>query len=138
MTADPAPIQLAIETPAEPERAWEALTDPNRVAEWLTDASPVGRTGDRYRLDFGDSTVEGVILAHEPGKRFSHSWAWDDTEPSEATVVTWTVEPRPGGGTIVALEHGGWDEAGADESIRNDHLGYWTAYLEDLEALLAD
>jgi uncharacterized protein YndB with AHSA1/START domain len=132
------PIRLVVETPAEPDDAWSALTDPDRVAEWFTDATPVGRPGDEYRLDFGDSVVEGEIVAVEPGRRFSHTWLWDGAEPEERTVVTWTVEARRGGGAIVSLEHAGWTEAGLDASIREEHRGYWTAYLEELEALLND
>jgi uncharacterized protein YndB with AHSA1/START domain len=59
MTAPLEPIRLSIETPADPETAWQAISDPDRVAEWFTDASPVGGVGDPYRLDFGDSAVDG-------------------------------------------------------------------------------
>ena len=139
MTETLAPIVIAIETPAEPDEVWEALTDPDRVAEWFTDASSVGAPGDPYRLDFGDSVVEGRIVRVEPGRAFAHTWAWaDGDDVDDETIVTWTVEPRPGGGTIVTLDHDGWSADGANQSSRDDHLGYWTAYLEELEALLAD
>lgn len=137
MVVRPAPIQLSIETPAEPELAWEAITDPDRLAEWLTDVSPLGVPGDPYRLDFGDSAVEGVVVAVEPGRRFAHTWRWEGGEPAEETLVTWIVEPLPGGGSRVLLEHGGWSEEGANAASRDDHRGYWEAYLEDLAALLA-
>jgi hypothetical protein len=51
--------------------------------------------------------------------------------------VTWTVEPLKAGGSLVSLVHGGWPETTSDDTTRDDHLGYWQAYLEDLLALLA-
>ena len=51
-------------------------------------------------------------------------------------MVTWTVEPLPGGGTRVKLVHDGWAEAGVDEASRDDHEGYWSGYLDDLVAIL--
>jgi uncharacterized protein YndB with AHSA1/START domain len=137
-TVRPAPIELSIETPADPEIAWEAISDPDRVAEWLTDATPLGEPGDPYRLDFGDSVVDGSVVRVEPGHSFAFTWAWDGDETAAGeTLVTWTVEPLPAGGALVTLVHEGWPETTPDDTTRDDHLGYWQAYLEDLAALLA-
>lgn len=131
------PITLKAATSGSPAAAWAALTDPTLVVEWFTEASPVGPVGSPYRLDFGDgSVISGRIRALEPGHRLAYSWAWADTEPVEETLVTWTIEPLPDGGTEVTLEHDGWAEAGSDETARNDHAGYWEGYLEDLVAVL--
>jgi uncharacterized protein YndB with AHSA1/START domain len=131
------PIVLSIDTPAAPDDVWAALTEPERIAEWFTDASPLGAVGDPYRLDFGDgSVVEGFVTALEVGRRFAHTWAWADAEPSTETVVSWSIEPTGAGGCRITLTHGGWAEAGVDEAIRIDHEAYWSGYLEDLEAIL--
>jgi uncharacterized protein YndB with AHSA1/START domain len=133
----PSPIDLTVETEASPATVWSMLTDPRRVAEWFTDATPVGRIGDPYRLDFGDgSVIDGVITELEPGRRFAYTWAWVGAETHEETLVAWSVEPRDGGGTEVRLVHDGWAEAGLDGSVRDDHQGYWMGYLEDLAAVL--
>lgn len=133
------PIVLEIETPAPPAEAWAAVTVPERVAEWFTDASPLGGVGSAYRLDFGDgSIVEGVVTELEPGRRFSHTWAWPDSEPGEHTVVSWAVDPLEDGGCKVTLTHDGWSAAGLDASAREDHEGYWIGYLEDLKAFLEE
>lgn len=132
-------IRLAIESRAEPARAWAYLTDPELVSRWFADASPLGGVGDTYRIDFGDgSVVEGRIMDVEPGRSFAHEWAWLDAEPGPAapTLVRWEVAGAPGGGSRVALLHDGWTEAGADETLRDDHETYWTGYLDDLQALL--
>jgi uncharacterized protein YndB with AHSA1/START domain len=137
MTTTLPPIVLEMETAASPADAWAAVTVPERIAEWFTDASPLGEVGTAYRLDFGDgSIVEGVVTELEPGRRFSHTWAWADAEPRQETVVSWTVEPLPGGGSRVTLVHDGWAEAGVDEASRDDHEGYWSGYLDDLVAIL--
>jgi uncharacterized protein YndB with AHSA1/START domain len=131
------PIVLTATTTGSPKATWAALTEPEKVVEWFTDASPVGRVGSPYRLDFGDgSVVEGRIRALEPGRRLAYSWAWADVEPVQETLVSWTIEAVPGGGTRVTLEHAGWTEAGADATSRNDHEGYWDGYLEDLVSVL--
>jgi len=133
----PPPIRLSIETPADPEAAWLALTDPDRVTEWFTDISPIGRVGDPFRIDFGDSTVEGVVVDLQPGSRFAHTWRWEDADADEQTLVAWTVEAVGDDGSRISLEHSGWPATTADDTTRDDHAGYWQAYLEDLEALLA-
>jgi len=132
----PAPIQLSIETPADLETAWSALTDPDRVTEWFTDVSPLGAPGDPYRIDFGDSSVEGVVVDVQPGRRFAHTWRWEGADADEQTLVSWTVEAVGDDGTRISLEHTGWPATTADDTTRDDHAGYWQAYLEDLEALL--
>ena len=133
----PEPIVLSIETPADVETAWSALTDPDRVAEWFTDVSPLGAIGDPYRIDFGDSSVEGVIVDVQPEHRFAYTWRWEGSDAGEQTLVSWTVEPVGDDGTRISLEHTGWPATTADDTTRDDHAGYWQAYLEDLEALLA-
>jgi uncharacterized protein YndB with AHSA1/START domain len=133
----PQPIVLSIETPADPETAWEALTDPDRVAEWFTDVSPIGIAGDPYRIDFGDSAVVGVIVDVQPLLRLAYTWRWEGAEADEQTLVAWTVEAVGDDGTRITVEHTGWQATTADDTTRDDHAGYWQAYLEDLEALLA-
>ena len=133
------PIVLEIQTVVTPDEAWSALTEPSRVAEWFTDVSPLGEVGDPYRLDFGDgSVVDGVVRDVESGRRFAHTWAWLDAAPRQETLVTWTVEALPTGGTRILLVHDGWSEAGAYEAIRDDHEGYWSGYLDDLAAILGE
>jgi len=134
-----APIRLVIRTPAPADVAWAFLTDPERVEQWFTAASPVGVVGEPYVLDFGEgSVVQGSIVKLDPGRRFAHRWAWLDAEPRQETLVTWIVRPLEGGGSEIELVHDGWDEAGADDVIRDDHEAYWSGYLDDLRDLLED
>ena len=131
------PIRLVAHLPVGPDVAWAYLTDPARVVEWFTDASEVGPVGSTYRLDFGEgSVVEGQVEAVEPGRTFAHRWAWIDADPRQETLVTWTIRPMSGDASELELVHGGWDEAGADTAIRDDHEAYWSGYLDDLRDLL--
>ena len=134
-----APIRLMLQTPAAPGLAWSYLTDPERVAEWFTAASPVGEIGEPYVLDFGEgSVVHGAIVEVEPERRFAHRWAWLDADPRQETLVTWIIRPLESGGSEIELLHDGWDEAGADAAIRDDHEAYWSGYLDDLRDLLEE
>jgi uncharacterized protein YndB with AHSA1/START domain len=133
------PIVLSVETAAPPEVAWSFLTDPERVASWFTDATDVGDVGDRYRLDFGDgSVVEGEIVELTPGRSFAHLWSWTDAEPTSPTLVRWLVEARPAGGSRIQLIHEGWEAAGVDAVLRDEHETYWTGYLDDLGDVLEE
>jgi uncharacterized protein YndB with AHSA1/START domain len=129
------PIELVLETTAAPADAWLAITDPARIVLWLTEATPLGPVGSAYRLDFGDGTVVGEVLELEPGRRFSHAWRWEGRDPADVTTVTWSVEPRAGGGSRVRLVHAGWGEA-AGMLARDDHEAYWAGYLDDLRDVL--
>ena len=132
------PIELVVDTGADPATAWRTLTDPDRVALWLTTASRPQRVGDTYRLDFGEgSIVRGEILVLDAGRAFAHRWAWDGGEAGEVTLVSWTVDGRPGGSRI-SLRHDGWDEAGLDATARDNHAAYWAGYLEDLRDVLEE
>jgi uncharacterized protein YndB with AHSA1/START domain len=132
------PIVIARDTPATLEAAWDALTRPELVERWFTAASPIsGGVGAPYRLDFGDSATSGIIVEMVPGRRLAYTWAWEDAEPRQETLVSWELEPQAGGGCRVTLRHEGWSAAGADEAARDDHAGYWQGYLDDLVDLLA-
>jgi len=135
----PTPIRLSIRTRVPTATAWAYLTDPERVATWFTAASPVGAVGEPYVLDFGEGdVVQGEIVAVQPERLFAHRWAWLDSEPRQETLVTWLVRPLEEGGTEIELIHDGWNEAGADTTMRDDHEAYWSGYLDDLRDLLED
>lgn len=132
-----APIHLSRRVRTGRPATWAALTEPALVAHWFAIVTPLGKVGDPYRVDFEDgSAVDGFVLAVEPGRRFMHSWRWAGDEETRTTRVTWAVEPMSTGGSRIVLEHDGWADAGLTESDRDDHAGYWDAYLEGLRELL--
>lgn len=132
------PIVISLEAAVDADLAWRYVSEPQLIERWFTTTSRAERVGGPYRIDFGDgSVVDGVVRALEPGRSLAYSWAWEGAEPRQETLVGWTVEALPGGGSRVTLVHDGWAEAGADEATRDDHAGYWDAYVDDLRALLA-
>jgi len=140
MNQEPAtvePIMIEIEVPVPPDRAWQAVTDPAEVTEWFADVTPVDGIGSPYGIDFGDgSAVEGRVKVLDPGRRVAYSWAWAGEDGGPVTLVTWEVEPRGEGGSLIRLTHDGWSEAGADAETRDDHADYWDGYLDELREML--
>ena len=132
-------IRLRAETAASPATLWAWLTEPEKLARWFTAASPLGAPGNPHLLDFGDgSAVEGTVRAVDAGRSFSHTWRWRDEPEASATLVSWTVEPLPGGRAAVVLVHDGWMEAGLPAAVRDEHATYWRGYLGALVDPLAD
>jgi uncharacterized protein YndB with AHSA1/START domain len=76
--------------------------------------------------------VEGVwanVLEYEPPSRFVLAWKPND-RPEPATEVEIRFEPD-GAGTIVRLEHRGWDKLGERAAeAREGHDGGWQLPLE--------
>ncbi len=131
------PIRISGETVATVDAAWAALTEPAQVARWFAVTTPVaGGASSIYSIDFGDgSVIDGVIREIVPHRRLSYTWQWRGQDENP-TLVTWELEPLADEGCRITLTHEGWQEAGADEALRDDHAGYWEGYLADLLDLL--
>ena len=61
-----------------------------------------------YDLETGEGFEIGRVLAWEPGKRLVFTWRQANWEAAESTDVEVRFEPS-GSGTLVTVEHGGWD-----------------------------
>lgn len=101
------PLTFEAFYPHPPERVWKALTDSSAIAQWLLPADFRPEIGFRFRLKGGRTAgIEGTVIEAEAPRRLSYTW-FDEGEDGAAgtpSVVTWTLEPRPGG-THVRLEH---------------------------------
>jgi len=130
-------IRISGETVATVTAAWAALTEPGQVARWFAETTPIeGGAGSAYSIDFGNGgVIDGVIRELVPARRLSYTWQWRGQE-EQPTIVTWELEPLAGRGCRITLTHEGWQEAGADEALRDDHAGYWEGYLADLLDML--
>jgi uncharacterized protein YndB with AHSA1/START domain len=101
--------------PHPPERVWRALVEPEALASWLmpNDFRPV--VGHKFQFRVGSpprgwrGIVDCEVRVVDPPRRLSYSW---QGEPNHRpTVVTWTLEPVPGG-TRLRLEHAGFRGVG--------------------------
>jgi uncharacterized protein YndB with AHSA1/START domain len=91
------------EIPFSPEKIWRALTQPHLIEEWLmkNDFKPVVDHHFNLRGDWG--AVDCQVLAVEPNKRLSYTWAANGLE----SVVTWTLT-RTSKGTHLRMEQSGF------------------------------
>ena len=91
------------EIPFPPEKIWRALTQPHLIEEWLmkNDFMPVVDHRFNLRGDWG--AVDCQVLAIEPNKTLSYTWAAMGLE----SVVTWSLTPT-GTGTLLRVEQAGF------------------------------
>ena len=118
------------ELPHLPDKVWRALTQPQLLEEWLmkNDFKPLVDHRFRLRADWG--AVDCRVLAVEPGKTLSYTWAAYGLE----TVVTWTLTPA-GTGTRLRMDQSGFrpDQPQYYEGAK----GGWPRFFAALEQLLA-
>ena len=118
------------ELPYAPEKIWRALTEPDPLERWLmkNDFKPVVNHRFQFRADWG--TVDCRVLAVEPRKTLSYTWAAYGLE----SVVTWTLTPA-GTGTHLRMEQSGFP---ADQpKYYEGAKGGWQRFFAGLEQLLA-
>ena len=113
-----------------PDKVWRALTQPQLLEEWLmkNDFKPLVDHRFRLRADWG--AVDCRVLAVEPDKTLSYTWAAYGLE----TVVTWTLTPA-GTGTRLRMDQSGFrpDQPQYYEGAK----GGWPRFFAALEQLLA-
>ena len=118
------------ETPHAPEKVWRALTEPHLIEEWLmkSDFKPVVDHRFNLRADWG--TVGCQVMAVEPNKALSYTWAAYGLE----SIVTWTLTPTSTG-THLRMEQSGFrpDQQQAYQGAK----GGWRQFFAKLEQVLA-
>jgi uncharacterized protein YndB with AHSA1/START domain len=118
------------EIPFPPERIWSALTQPHLIAEWLmkNDFKPVVGQGFNLRADWG--AVDCKVLAVEPNKTLSYTWAAFGLE----SVVTWTLTPTSTG-THLRMEQAGF-RPDQEQAYQGARYG-WKQFFANLERVVA-
>ena len=118
------------EIPYPPEKIWRALTQPHLIEEWLmkNDFKPV--VGHRFDLRADWGVVDCQVLAVEPNKTLSYTWAAYGLE----SVVTWTLTPTSTG-THLRMEQSGFrpDQPQYYQGAK----GGWQRFFAALEQILA-
>ena len=118
------------ELPFPPEKIWRALTQPHLIEEWLmkNDFKPV--VGHRFDLRADWGAVDCQVLAVEPIKTLSHTWAAHGLE----SVVPWTLTAT-GTGTRLRMEQSGF-RPDQKQAYGGAKAG-WPQFLAKLEQLVA-
>ena len=118
------------EIPYPQERIWRALTQPHLIEEWLmkNDFEPV--VDHRFNLSADWGAVDCRVLAVQPNKMLSYTWAAYGLE----SVVTWTLTPTSTG-THLRMEQSGFrpDQQQAYQGAK----GGWPQFFAKLEQVLA-
>jgi uncharacterized protein YndB with AHSA1/START domain len=118
------------EVPFPPEKVWRALTQPQLIEKWLmkNDFKPVVDHAFTLRADWG--AVDCKVLAVEPDKTLSYTWAAYGLE----SIVTWTLTPTSAG-TRLRMEQSGFrpDQPQYYEGAK----GGWQRFFAALEQVLA-
>lgn len=93
--------------PHPPERVWRALTDPKALGEWFMPNSFEARVGHVFEFRTApapgfDGVVHCQVIEVDEPRRLVYTWhgGWTPTP----TLVTWSLDPVPGG-TRLRLDH---------------------------------
>ena len=118
------------EIPFPPEKIWRALTQPQLIEEWLMQNDFKPEVGHRFdfRADWG--SVGCQVLAIEPNKTLSYTWAAYGLE----SVVTWTLTATSTG-THLRMEQSGFRDD-QQQAYQGAKYG-WQRFFANLEQVLA-
>jgi uncharacterized protein YndB with AHSA1/START domain len=118
------------EIPYPPEKIWRALTQPHLIEEWLMKNDFKPDLDHRFRLSADWGGVDCQVLAVEPNRTLSYTWAAYGLE----SVVTWTLTPT-NTGTHLRMEHSGF-QADQRQAYQGARYG-WQQFFAKLEQVLA-
>ena len=130
-------IERTLELRASLDVVWRALTDPAELSRWFGEEAQLDlRPGGEGWFGWPEhGRFAARVELVEPLNRLTWRWARDrDTavDDGPSTLVEWTLEPRPDGGTLLSLRESGFED---DASFRENDAG-WTEELAELEAYL--
>jgi uncharacterized protein YndB with AHSA1/START domain len=130
VAAETRSVIIEREMPHPPEKIWRALTQPHLIAEWLMkgDFKPVMDHRFKFTADWG--AVDCQVMAIEPNKTLSYTWAAYGLE----SVVTWTLTPT-GKGTHLRMEQSGF-RPDQEKAYQGAKFG-WQQFLAKLEEVTA-
>jgi uncharacterized protein YndB with AHSA1/START domain len=140
--SDEAEIKKSVEVSAPSLRVFRALIDEKELVRWMpNEAKMEAKVGGSLRFRFHwaarniDTEVTGKVVELVPNRLVSYTWMAamrsDRTparkEDSPASLVAWSLQELPSGGTRVTLT-----QTGLDERYRQDGESGWEHFLGQL------
>jgi uncharacterized protein YndB with AHSA1/START domain len=113
-----------------PEKIWRALTQPHLIEEWLMKNDFAPAVDHRFTLRGDWGSVDCKVLAVEPNRTLTYTWAALGLE----SVVTWTLTPT-GSGTRLRMEQTGF-RPDQQQAYQGATYG-WQRFFAALEQVLA-
>jgi uncharacterized protein YndB with AHSA1/START domain len=145
-------IEKHLTLKAPRSRVWRAITDSKEFGTWfrakMETPFVVGKVayGQITYPGFEHMRLEVLVEVMEPERLFVLRWhpgaeppANPSFEKDPTTLVTFTLEDAPGGGTKLTLVESGFDKlppALRDKAFR-DNDGGWTEQMKNIEAHVA-
>ena len=129
-TAETRSVIVEEDFPHPPEKVWRALTEPHLIEDWLMKNDFVADVGHQFKLTADWGAVDCRVLAMEPPRMISYSWAAYGLE----SVVTWTLTPTDSG-THLKMEQSGFP-LDQRQAIMGAMAG-WRQFLGNLGQTLA-
>ena len=121
---------------ATPEAVWEAITKPDFTKKFFYGAE-IDATADRRVVKMGDQQDEDPVFEFDPPRRLVHGWSskWnEEMAAEEPSRVTWEIEPRDDGITLLTLVHDRLE--GAPKTATAVYGQGWMMVLSGLKTLL--
>jgi uncharacterized protein YndB with AHSA1/START domain len=113
-----------------PEKIWRALTQPHLIEAWLMKNDFRPAVDHRFTLSGDWGSVDCQVMAIEPGKTLSYTWAAMGLE----SIVTWTLTPTHTG-THLRMEQSGFRQD-QEQAYQGARYG-WQNFFANLEKVLA-
>jgi uncharacterized protein YndB with AHSA1/START domain len=122
---------------ATPEAIWDAITKPELTVRYFHGVHMELRDGRRWSSMSDGRAWDEPILECDPPRRLVHEWlsAYDpELAAEEPSRVTWEIEPREDGMTLLTVVHDRLE--GAPRTAENVAGEGWMYVLSSLKTLL--
>jgi uncharacterized protein YndB with AHSA1/START domain len=121
---------------ATPEAIWEAITKPEFTKKFFYGIE-IEALPDRRITQWGDSVGEDPVFEFDPPHRLVHGWhsKWnEELNAEEPSRVTWEIEARDDGITMLTVVHDQLE--GAPKTSASVYGQGWMMVLSGLKTLL--
>src|SRR5689334_17257523 len=128
MTSELTPIRRRVVVRLDPAAAFALFTA--EIGAWWPRELSVYGDGGAVAFDdgalvetspAGERSVWGEVTGWEPGQAFTLSWHPGRAASPAATTVTVRFDSIEGGGSVVTVEHAGWERTPEPDGLRTEY-----------------